>query len=35
LQQASGHLEKPSELRALRRQVARIETLITSKSKKK
>jgi large subunit ribosomal protein L29 len=32
LQQASGQLEKPSELRSLRRQIARIETVLTQKS---
>lgn len=31
LQQASGQLEKPSELRALRREIARIETVLTKK----
>ena len=33
LQQASGQLEKPSELRTLRREIARIETVLTQKSK--
>ena len=33
LQQASGQLEKPSELRALRREIARIETVLTKKNK--
>ena len=33
LQQASGQLEKPSELRSLRREVARIETVLTQKNK--
>lgn len=33
LQQASGQLEKPSELRSLRREIARIETVLTQKSK--
>jgi large subunit ribosomal protein L29 len=32
LQQASGQLEKPSELRTLRREIARIETVLTKKS---
>ncbi len=32
LQQASGQLEKPSELRALRREIARIETVLTKKN---
>ena len=31
LQQASGQLEKPSELRTLRREIARIETVLTQK----
>jgi large subunit ribosomal protein L29 len=30
LQQASGQLEKPSRLRTLRRDVARIETQVTA-----
>ncbi len=34
LQQASGQLEKPSRLRTLRRDVARIETQITVMRKK-
>ena len=33
LQQASGQLEKPSELRTLRREIARIETVLTQKRK--
>ena len=33
LQQASGQLEKPSELRSLRREIARIETVLTQKTK--
>ena len=33
LQQASGQLEKPSELRTLRRDIARIETVLTQKNK--
>lgn len=32
LQQASGQLEKPSELRILRREIARIETVLTKKT---
>jgi large subunit ribosomal protein L29 len=32
LQQASGQLEKPSELRTLRREIARIETVLTKKT---
>jgi large subunit ribosomal protein L29 len=32
LQQASGQLEKPSELRTLRREIARIETVLTQKT---
>jgi large subunit ribosomal protein L29 len=31
IQQTSGQLEKPSELKALRREVARIETTLTEK----
>jgi large subunit ribosomal protein L29 len=34
LQQASGQLEKPSRLRTLRRDVARIETKLTQMRKK-
>jgi large subunit ribosomal protein L29 len=34
LQQASGQLEKPSRLRTLRHDVARIETQITAMRKK-
>ena len=34
LQQASGQLEKPARLRTLRRDVARIETQITTLRKK-
>ncbi len=34
LQQASGQLEKPSRLRTLRRDVARIETQLTKLRKK-
>jgi large subunit ribosomal protein L29 len=33
LQQQSGQLEKPSQLRTLRREIARIETVLTQKSK--
>lgn len=33
LQQASGQLEKPSELRVLRKEIARIETVLTQKTK--
>jgi large subunit ribosomal protein L29 len=33
IQQQSGQLEKPSTLRALRREVARIETVLTQKTK--
>jgi len=33
LQQAGGQLEKPSELRLLRREIARIETVLTQKNK--
>jgi len=33
LQQASGQLEKPSRLRELRRNVARLETAFTEKKK--
>jgi large subunit ribosomal protein L29 len=33
LQQQSGQLEKPSQLRAIRREIARLETFITLKSK--
>jgi large subunit ribosomal protein L29 len=32
LQQASGQLEKPSELRTLRKEIARIETVLTQKN---
>ena len=35
LQQQSGQLEQPSRLRLLRRDVARIETALSSKSKAK
>ena len=33
LQQQSGQLEQPSRLRLLRRDVARIETVLTKRSK--
>lgn len=33
LQQQSGQLEKPSQLRALRREIGRIETITTQKIK--
>ncbi len=33
MQQQSGKLEKPSQLRAIRREVARIETVLTKKTK--
>ena len=32
IQQQSGQLEKPSQIKALRREVARIETVLTQKS---
>lgn len=32
LQQAGGQLEKPSELRTMRREIARIETVLTQKN---
>jgi large subunit ribosomal protein L29 len=31
LQQSSGQLEKPSELKALKKEVARIETVLSKK----
>jgi large subunit ribosomal protein L29 len=31
LQQQSGQLEKPSQIRAIRREVARVETVLTQK----
>ena len=31
LQQQGGQLEKPSQLRSLRREIARIETVVTQK----
>ncbi len=33
IQQQSGQLEKPSTLRAIRREIARIETVLTQKTK--
>ena len=33
IQQQSGQLEKPSQLRAIRREIARIETVLTQKKK--
>lgn len=33
IQQQSGQLEKPSALRAIRREIARIETVLTAKTK--
>ena len=33
LQQQSGQLEQPSRLRLLRREVARVETVLTQRSK--
>ncbi len=33
LQQQAGQLEKPSQLRALRREVARLETVLNQKRK--
>jgi large subunit ribosomal protein L29 len=32
LQQQSGQLEKPSQLRAIRREIARLETVLTQKN---
>jgi large subunit ribosomal protein L29 len=34
LQQQSGQLEQPSRLRLLRREVARVETVLTQRSKR-
>ena len=34
LQQQSGQLEKPSELRSIRREVARIETVLAERRNK-
>ena len=33
IQQQSGQLEKPSQLTAIRRELARIETVLTQKAK--
>jgi large subunit ribosomal protein L29 len=33
IQQQSGQLEKPSQLRAIRREIARLETVLTEKTK--
>ena len=33
IQQQSGQLEKPSTLRAIRREIARLETMLTQKTK--
>ena len=33
IQQQSGQLEKPSELRAIRREVARLQTVLNQKTK--
>ena len=32
LQQQSGQLEKPSQIRVLRREIARVETVLTAKT---
>lgn len=32
IQQQSGQLEKPSELRAIRREVARVETVLSQRN---
>ena len=32
LQQQSGQLEKPSQIRVLRREIARVETVLTHKN---
>ena len=34
LQQQSGHVEKPSRLRDLRREVARLETILSERANK-
>jgi large subunit ribosomal protein L29 len=34
MQQQSGQLEKPSQLRVIRREVARVETVLTEKNRK-
>ena len=33
IQQQSGQLEKPSQIRAIRREVARVETVLTAKNR--
>lgn len=33
LQQQSGQLEKPSQIKAIRREVARLETVLTQKKR--
>lgn len=33
MQQQSGQLEKPSQLRAIRREIAQLETVLTQKNK--
>jgi large subunit ribosomal protein L29 len=33
IQQQSGQLEKPSQLRAIRREIARLETVLNQKTK--
>jgi large subunit ribosomal protein L29 len=33
IQQQSGQLEKPSQLRAIRREIARVETVLNQKTK--
>ena len=33
IQQQSGQIEKPSQIRAIRREIARIETVLTQKKK--
>lgn len=33
LQQQSGQLERPSQLRTLRREIARLQTVLTQKTK--
>lgn len=33
LQQSSGQLEKPSQIRVLRREVAQLETVLTEKTR--
>jgi large subunit ribosomal protein L29 len=35
IQQQSGQLEKPSQLRAIRREIARLETVLNEKNKSK